>query len=380
MNSSLSFVPKGAFVFALAAVLVGCGSGDGLKEFASAKDAFAVRDFVKADKLLEKSLAASPDNVDALVMQVRVKLALGELAAASDAVVRAIKLAGGDSDVRMLDAQIAWHAKDYKRAADLFTAMATDEKLPAELRSQAYSGLGLVEMTCNANHSARIAFLKATRIDRRNPAAWYHLGLLYRDGFGYNDAALEQFQIYVRLDEIADPRVQKVQKSIIPALKETIQATASSRPGVANRNSSAASAAITAAQAAEKKNSWKTAKAQYEKALQVDPLSYPAAFGLARAWAKLDTSKLGQQKRLEYMKMACQLNPAAVQVYLQAGSLAMQLGYVGQAVEIYSRALAASPANVEAMDGLIRALRKSGKNSVANAYQTYRDMFGKKRK
>lgn len=380
MSFSLSSAPKGVFAIVLAAALAGCGSKDSRQQYEAAKEAFELRDYAKADKLLEKLLENSPGNADALVLKTQVKLAIGELADAAEAIRRASEIAGGDADVRMLDAQIAWHSKDYKRAADLFTAMALDMKLPADVRSQALSGLGIVEMTCNNSHLSRIAFLKAIRVDRRNPAAWYHLGLLYRDGFGYNDAALEQFQIFVRLNENADLRVQKVQKSVMPALKEMIQNYASSRPGASSRDSAAAAAAISAAQSAAKKGAWKTAKAQYEKALKADPLSHPAALGLSRAWAKTDTSKLGRQKRLEYMQMACQLNPYAVAVYLETGALALQLGHFGSAVEIYSRALAAAPSNIEAIDGLIRALRKTGKNSIAKAYQSYRDMIAAKRK
>ena len=73
------------------------------------------------------------------------------------------------------------------------------------------------------------------------------------------------------------------------------------------------------------------------------------------------------------------LRPSAVSTFLTTGSLAMKLGYSSQAVEIYSRAVAANPASLEAIDGLIRALRKSGgKDKVAEAYQRYRDSFGKK--
>ena len=49
-----------------------------------------------------------------------------------------------------------------------------------------------------------------------------------------------------------------------------------------------------------------------------------------------------------------------------------------QAVEIYSRAVAANPASLDAIDGLIRALRKTGgKAKVAEAYQRYRESLKK---
>ena len=57
----------------------------------------------------------------------------------------------------------------------------------------------------------------------------------------------------------------------------------------------------------------------------------------------------------------------------------MRLGFFQQAVEIYSRAIAANPTSPDALDGLIRALRKTGgKSRVADAYQQYRDSLAKK--
>jgi hypothetical protein len=50
------------------------------------------------------------------------------------------------------------------------------------------------------------------------------------------------------------------------------------------------------------------------------------------------------------------------------------------AVDSYSRALAANPASLDAIDGLIRALRKVDKRKTAQAYQVYRDMVHSSRK
>ena len=230
-------------------------------------------------------------------------------------------------------------------------------------------------MTCDARDLARIAFLRAIRLDRRNAAARYHLGLLYRgDAYGYLDAALEQFEIYVRLDAEASPRVQNVQRTIIPAIKQDIARRAAERPGAANRDAALSSAAQAKAEAAVKKNTFKTARVEYDKALAADPLNYAAALGLAQMWAKTDTTDFGKKKTLEYYKTACALRPSAVKTFLAAGELAMNLGQWATAEEIYSRAVAANPADISAIDGLIRALRKvGGKAKIADAYQVYRE-------
>ena len=365
-------------------LLAGCGPKDGNKEFEQGKEAYELRDLTKAAKLFETSLGYAPENVDRLMYLARVKLDLGELTEAKDLVGRAALQVEDDVDVRMLSAQIAWHLKDYATAASLFTALAADDKLEPSVRSQAYAGLGVVETTRDETtrdnyHLARIAYLRAIRLDRRNAAAWYHLGFLYRDSFGYLEAALEQFEIFVRLEEEASPRVQKVQKNVIPALKEQIARAATELPGAAKRNSSACSTSISTAEAALKKGNAKAAREAYQQAFAADPLSYPAALGLAKAWEKTDSTKAGQQKAFESYKAACTLRSGAVSTFLAAGALAVRLGFFQQAVEIYSRAIAANPTSADAIDGLIRALRKTGgKTGVADAYQQYRDSLAKK--
>ena len=52
---------------------------------------------------------------------------------------------------------------------------------------------------------------------------------------------------------------------------------------------------------------------------------------------------------------------------------AVKLDKRASAVALYSRAVAANPSDISAIDGLIRALRKTGKGEVANAYQRYRE-------
>ena len=378
MSFSRSSALKCASAAVLAAIL-GCGPNDGLKEFEQGKEAYGLRDLKKAETLFEKSLAAAPQDVDRLLFLARTELELGELEKAKDLVGRAAGNSDGDADVALLESQIAWHAKDYKTAANGFADVANDAKLDAAVRSQGWAGLGVVEMTCDNHHLARIAFLRALKLDRKNAAAWYHLGLLYRDGFRYLEAALEQFEIFVRLEQEASPRVQKVQRTVIPGLKEEIARAAADRPGADKRNSASCAALISTAEAAVKKGNFKAAREAYQKALAADPLSYPAALGLAKAWEKADATKDGQQKAFENYKAACTLRPSAVATFLSTGSLAMKLGLGLQAVEIYSRAVAANPNSPDAIDGLIRALRKvGGKEKVAAAYQSYRESLGRK--
>ena len=366
---------------ACAAIILGCGPSDGVSEFEQGREAYSLRDLKKAENLFEKSLAAAPRDVDRLLYLARTELELGELEKAKSLIEQAAENSEGDADVALLESQIAWYLKDYKTAANGFADIANDGKLDAAVRAQGWAGLGVVEMTCDNHHLARVAFLRAIRLDRRNAAAWYHLGLLYRDGFRYLEAALEQFEIFVRLEAEASPRVQKVQRTVIPGLKEEIARSATERPGVDKRNSASCAALISTAEAAVKNGNFKAAREAYQKALAADPLSYPAAFGLAKAWEKTDATKAGMAKAYDNYKIACTLRPSAISTFLAAGALAAKLGYFAQAVEIYSRAMAASPTSLEAIDGMIRSLRRSGnRQQVAEAYQGYRDSLSVRKK
>ena len=380
-NSCPSSVLKGACLAALAAI-VGCGGEppDGKKEYAEGEAAYAVRDFAKAERGFTDCLKYAPSNVDALLMLARTRLDLGKIAEAREAIAAAEALAGGDCDVLLLSGQAAFHARDYEKAVKAFRAVAENVELAPAVQAQGWAGLGVVQMAMMSvsqsmavRDVARTCFLRAIKLDGRNASARYNLGVLYKNAFSYNKAALDQFEIFVRLEKTADKRVQDVQQKTIPAIRDEIAAADARRDGVAKRDSAASAAALRKAEAAWAKGTFKTAKLRYGEAYAADVLSYPAALGLAKAWEKTDASKAGQQKAFEAYKSACALSPSAVSTFLAAGSLATKLGLTLQAVEIYSRAVAANPTSLEAIDGLIRALRKSGgKTKVAEAYQQYR--------
>ena len=378
MNSSPSSVLNCVIALSLSAALVvlaGCNPKDGVREYADGMAAYEARSLEKAGKLFAKSLVYAPENVDALVMLARVQCERGEISDATETIAKAAALDPGAPDVALLGAEIALYAGDYERAIGGFTAVAENEKLGPEARALGWTGLGIAEMTRDRRDFARIAFLRAIRLDRRNASARYHLGLLYRgDSYGYLDAALEQFDIFVRLGETADPRAVHAQRVIIPGIKADIARRAAERPGAQRRDANASAAALARAEAAWKKGNFKTARNEYEAAYKADVLSYPAALGLAKAWEKTDTTAAGSQRALDSYKAACSLRPGAIATFLSAGNLAMKLKQYATATELYSRAVAANPADISAIDGLIRALRNAGGQAkVADAYQRYRD-------
>lgn len=370
-NISIHFV----WALVLALAVAGCGPKDGTEDFNAGVEAFNQHNLEKAGRHFARSLELTPGNVDALVYLAKTRLDLGDLVSATAAISNATELAGDDLDIVLLGAEIAWHAKDYALSRRLYVSVAEDAACSPEDQARGWSGVGVVEMTCENRDLARIAFLRALRLNRKNAPARYHLGVLYADTFHFREAALEQFEAFVRLAETSDRRVEDVQRNLIPALHDEIQKAAASRPGAAGRNSEAAAALIAKAESAWKARTYKTAKLRYQEALAADPLSYKAALGLAESWEKTDATKLGQQKAFEFYRTACLLKPGAISIYLKTGEMAARQGRHMEAGEIFSRLVAADPTNLSAIDGLIRALRKTGGQAkVADAYQKYRDL------
>ena len=380
-NSSLVSALECALALAL---LAGCGPKDGAKDLAKAEAALAANDLVKADRFTAKALAVEPRNADALATATMVKIALGQIQAADEFIARAMDVAGGDADIRFLDAETAYHLQDYDRAVADYRAVLSAPDASAAERSQALAGVGAVEMTRNEYAAARTALLEAVRLDRHNTAARYHLGYLYRNAFGYLEAALEQYGIYVRLEKTDAERVRKVQRGAINELREEIAAAAAHRPGASKRDSAASARALAKAEKLAKGGTaaaWKAARPAYKESFEADVLSFPAAFGLAQAIDRSDSTVAGRAAALEAYKTAAALRPSSSRALLRTGELAAALGRHAVAAEAYSRAVAANPADITAIDGLIRALRKcGGRAAEASVYQRYRDNLPRKRK
>ncbi len=381
-NSWLKYAPKGLFLALCVGGVVGCGPKDGSRERAAADAALSAGDFRKAAEQYAASLKYAPDNVDALVNGARANLAMGAKDEAVRLIAEAQALAPKDADVWQVAAHIAFASGDNKAAQKAFMTLAESKEYPKEVQSVGWTGLGIVEMTRArsakaeaARDRARVALFKAIRLNGRNAAAYYHLGLLYRDYYDYKELACEQFDIYLHLETkagtLAGKRVQNVKRNVIPELREAINAATVSRAGASRRDSDACAAALLKAEAAWKKGQFKTARLRYADAYKADPLSAAAALGLARTWTKVDTRKAGQVEGYKYYRIACELNPSGYKTFLEAGDAALRTGHYSAAVEIYSRALAIRSTDKKALNGLVKAAKKAGQAKVAAVYQGY---------
>ena len=365
--------------------IAGCGSGDGLDELAEAKTALEAKNFEKAEKLFAKSAQLSPENVDALVSLALTRISRGLIKEAREAADRAAELAPRDLDVMELLAQVAWYEGNLDKARELYLPLTSATNAPAELKSQAFAALGVIDMAlCGTDMQrewlrdrARTEFMRAILLDRFNATARYQLAILYRDAFGYNEPALENFRAYLQLSKVSDARMQRVQRDEMPALGRIINEANAARPGAASRDVAACSRELKKAEAEWRKGAYTKARQAYANANKADPLSYEAALGLARCWEKV---KNGKENALKAYHEACKNRTSATKTFIKTGDLAMELKKYAIATEAYSRAIAANAKDITAIDGLIRALRRSNRAKAAEVYQLYRESLPSKKR
>ena len=300
------------------------------------------------------------------------KLALGELDAANDAVTNALALLPDSAEVRLADGQVAYLKKDYRRATADFNAVASEKSLPGQIRSQALVSRAVVEIAQNDSETARMTLFRALRLDRRNAAVWYHLGLLSRNTYLFDEAAVEQFEMAARLSDPKEPRTQKLSREIIPAVRNALTAAAASRPGVAKRDAGAAAKLYAEAEALRKKKRIRDAIKKYEAALAADPFHYLAARETATLVALNDKTPAGVDKALLAYRAAIDQRPAVQENYYAAAQLAYANKRWATAVAILNRAIAHDPENIKTLDLYIAALQKAGKGKQSEAWKSYR--------
>lgn len=360
------------YVACAAAVLVGCTPDDGSAELEKARAARAAGDLKGAEISYAASIGKCHTNFEAHLERALVNLELGEPAAAMKSATAACELDPASAEARLVAASAAYQGRDYATAARLYTAIADDVDLPASVRSQALSSRAVMELADNSFDLARLSLVRAMRLDRRNYAAWYHLGYLSRDTYRFSAAALEQFEMCSRLMPPGDPRAQKIVRDVIPALRDAVTHLAASRPGASSRNPAAAAKLIDEGLVLLKTNKKTQAKEKFVQAYKADPLSYPAAWNAARLLAETETSPAGVDRALAAFRAAIDAKPSSSSTYLTAARYALKNRQPRTAVKILSRAFAHDPESAPIVDLYVAALTQAGEAKTAALYKAYR--------
>ncbi len=360
---------KNALVVLVLAVFAGCGPDDGAADFEKGAAAYAARDLRAAALNFRTAAEKNATNFIARINLALVHIDLGELPEAKAAVEAAMAVDGSSAEAWLLDGQIAYLARDYARARKDFDAVAAAKHLPAELRSQALAARAVLEIADMRFDQARLTLWRAVRLDRRNAAAWYHLGHLSRDTYRFEDAALEQFEMAGRL--MKDPvRARAIARETVPALREAFRAKVATKPGAAKRDPGAAAKLVAEAEALAKKSAKKSA-AKFAEAYAKDPLSYAAAWNHAKALIASARTDTDVMKALDAFQDAIDQRPNSQETYRTAARAALGHNKPMRAAKFLSQALAHDPENKVSLTLYVQTLRRLGRPAEANLYDAY---------
>jgi len=355
-------------VFA-AALLAGCEKDDGSADFEKGVAAYSVRDLNAAAASFGMAASKNPTNFMARIKLALVNVDLGEIPAAKAAVESAIAIYPCSAEAKLIEGQIAYYGKDYALAKKNFNELAEAKQLPAGLRSNALAGRAVMEIAANLFDRARLTLWRAVRLDRKNAAAWYHLGHLSRDTYRFDDAALEQFEMAGRL--MKDPaRAKAIARDTIPALRESLRARIASKPGAAKRDPGAAAKLVAEAEALAAKDP-KKAAAKFAEAYAKDPLSYAAAWNFAKSSVSGAKTDLEVTKAIEAFQDAIDQRPNSQDTYRTAARAALGRNKPMRAEKFLSQALAHDPENKATLEIYVQTLRRLGKTTEAKLYEAY---------
>lgn len=375
-NSSRQFALKSFVASAFFVILCGCGS-DPAKDYAKGKEAFDNADYKTAVECFTDVVENAPDNVDALVMLARSEFALGNLDAADAAIKKVPSSSADDVDVVELTAQIAFYRKDYKASADAYKKLVLNHDLDPSIRSIGWAGLGIIDFaridsepdSSRLPHEARVKFLQAIMLDRRNSSAHFHLAYLYRDTFNCYEAAKEEFSLFVHIEQVVDERVKRIKNEVLPSLEEEIKNR--SQTNVSRIDTVGCASMLRKGDEFFKRRKFKDAADAFAKALKANPTSYQAALELARSYARLNRNRSDREQALGAYLTACKIRSYAISTHIEAADFALRIGNMATAVRLYSQALASSPTSTKAVQGLIDSLTKSGDIQAASVYRGY---------
>lgn len=347
----------------------GCVPDDGAADFQKGEAAYVARDLAAASAGFRTAAEKNPTNLVARVRLASVNVELGDIPAAKAAIESALAVDPTSAEAMLLDGHIAYLAKDYARAKRDFAEIIADRGLPGSVRSRALVSQAVMEITANMFDRARISLWRAVRLDRRNAAAWYHLGYLSRDTYRFESAALEQFQMASRL--MKDPvRAKAVTRDIIPMVMESLRAKMAGKAGAAKRDPGAAAKLVAEGEALAK-SSAKGAAAKFAAAYEKDPLSYAAAWNFARSRADTAKSDAEVSKVLQAFQDAIDQRPNSQLTYRTAAKFALGCRRPMMSAKFLSQALAHDPEDKATLANYVQALRRLGKNSDAKLYEAY---------
>jgi tetratricopeptide (TPR) repeat protein len=324
------FFQYGISSVVLSLLLIGCAKDDGSTDFEKGNIALKEGRLEEAANLFQSAAAKNPTNFTTRLTLAIANLNLGEIDKAEKAITSALSLDPDSAEAFLVEGQIAYERKEYRRALSNFGAISSESSLPKAIRSNALVSRGIVNYITSSFDASRVDILKAMALDARNAAAWYQFGVLSRDS-RYFEAALIQFNMASRCLPKGDSRIERIERKILPDLRKRMEADAKSFIGKVSK---------TPLEDANK------IAASVKKASDVD-------------------------KALAAYRLAMAAKPFSQKVYNDAVAFAKSKGRWAIVVEFLQRSIMHQPGDKRTVAAMIEALPKVGRKKEVAMWKEY---------
>lgn len=346
----------------LALGMCGCGSRSGLNSAKSGMEAFKEGRFDKAVEDLTHATSRISNSPELYYNLGVAHMELGNCVQAQDAFAAALKLNPQYSDAYACLGQLNLQQDQLLPAAEALSK-ALSFATTADAKARILTSMGLMEARRKHYDLARLNYLRALKENRKFESAYYNLASLYRDDYKLLEESLDNFEIFVRITDPKNTYYLKA-KDNIKRLKNNLERTRANEPDVLRRDSPKAAKLLQEGVTAYSQKQYSKAIKAYKEALEADPLTFSAAYGLGKVYQQ---QGLKNEARSAF-KRAAEINPNNQDCYCQAAELSLQMRQYAEAMKILDKAIARSPFNPVSAKLMARSRYEEGRYPEARLY------------
>jgi tetratricopeptide (TPR) repeat protein len=317
----------------------GCGSHSGPSAAKRGNEAFKEGRFDKAVEELTYATSRISNSAELYYNLGASHMELGNFVQAQDAFQAALNLDPNYSDALACLGQIYYQQDNLPKATESLEK-ALSLTATSDSKSRILNAMGMVEARRKNPSLARLHFLRALKENRKGDFAYYNLASLYRDDYRFYEEALDNFEIFVRITDPKSSYYLKA-KDNIKRLKNNIARTRDIEPDNVRRDSPKASKLLQEGVTAYSTKQYAKAIKAYKEALEADPLTFSAAYGLGMVYKQQGNKNEARNA----FKRASLINPDNQDCYYQSAVLSIQLNQLADATKILDKAIARSPFN-----------------------------------
>lgn len=345
------------------AILGGCGSGSPESCLKKGLAEFEKKDYSAAISLLNKASEQIQDSSELYYTLGLANLLLGDTDKALEALNKTMDIDPDHYEALICCGQIAYHQNDLESARKYYQHALKLAKDPRK-RAILFTSMALTESGLKNKGLARLFLIRALSCDRSYAPAYYNLGSLYRDKFGFKEEALKCFEQFVKIADEKELHYEKAENNI-KRLQENIKRTSSAEN--VKRDAPTAAKYLEQGVICQAQKKYREAIKAFDAALSADPLAFSAAYGRAVALEKLNSSR----DAFKAFKVALEINPDHQDCYVRAVTLALKLKRYSEATAILNKAIARNPNYASWYDLMTRVLHEQAKYVEARKYGEY---------